>query len=432
MSKLIDALTDVKIRNVKSATKPIKLFDGRGLFLLITPNGGKWWRYKYRYGRKAKSISLGIYPEVSLKAARDRRDDARRLLASGIDPSTERKAAKQAQIDAARLADDTFEAVSLEWFNKYNNCWAESHAHTVIQRLRRDLLPWLGQRRISDITSSDLLAVLRRVESRGTHETAHRLLQILGQIYRYAVASDRADRNPAIDLRGALTPVKEKHHAALTRPSDVAGLVRAIQAYQGTFVVRCALRLAALLFVRPGELRRMEWNEIDFDRALWTIPAEKMKMRADHLVPLAPQAVAVLRELRPLTGNGRYIHPSARTITRPMSENAILAALRRMGFGKEEMSGHGFRSTASTILHENGWPSDVIELQLAHVSHRNGVRAAYDRSERLAERRELMCWWANYLDQLADRVVLIDSADEQSASIISRPRMSSYSSNPRM
>ena len=334
---------------------------------------------------------------MSLKEARDRSNGARKKLAAGFDPSAERRAAK-----VALVARETggFEAVAREWFEKFSAYWAPSHARIVIRRLERDVFPWLGAQPVGEIAAPELLAMLRRVESRGALETAHRVHQVCGQVFRYAIATGRARRDPSADLRGALPPVPEKHHAALTKPADVAGLMRAITSYQGSFVTRCALRLAALTFVRPGELRRAEWSETDFDNAVWRIPAAKMKMRAEHLVPLSPQAVAVLKELHALTSGGRYLFPSVRTPNRPMSDNTVLAALRRMGYGRDEMSGHGFRSTASTLLNEMGWSADAIERQLAHAE-RDEVRGAYNRAEYLAERKRMMQSWADYLDGLA-------------------------------
>lgn len=351
---MTNVLTDVKVRNAKPEVKPRKLFDGRGLFLLVTPSGGRWWRFKYRFGAKAKTLSLGVYPDVGLKEARERRDEARKLLANGVDPSVERKAEKAAQVAEMARETCTFELVAREWFGKYSPTWAPGHAATVIRRLERDVFPWLGGRPVGEITAVELLEVLRRVEARGALETAHRIHQICGQVFRYVIATARASRDPSADLRGALPPVREKHHAALTKPADVAALLRSINGYQGSFVVRCALRLAPLVFVRPGELRTAEWSELDLDGAIWRIPAAKMKLRTEHLVPLSRQAVEILSELRPLTGAGRYVFPSARTISRPMSENAITAALRRMGYEQGTMTAHGFRTLASTLLNEQG------------------------------------------------------------------------------
>jgi integrase len=390
-------LTDTTIRTVKPADKPFKLFDERGLFLLVAPCGGKWWRFRYRFDGKHKSLSMGIYPDVSLAKARDRRDEARKLLADGIDPSRNRKAHKAARADRAA---NSFEVVAREWFAKFKPNWVKAHSDKVIRRLERDMFPWIGGKPIADVGAPELLECLRRVENRGTVETAHRALQSCGQIFRYAVATGRAPRDPTGDLRGALSTVKGTHLASITEPTAVGGLLRACDAYQGSFVTKCALRLAPLVFVRPGELRNAEWTEIDLERAEWNIPAERMKMREPHLVPLSTQAVAILRELQVVTGEGRYVFPGARTNGRPMSDNAILAALRRMGFAKDEMSGHGFRAMARTILDEVlGVRPDFIEHQLAHaVRDPNG--RAYNRTAHLAERRKMMQQWADYLDKL--------------------------------
>jgi integrase len=367
--------------------------------LLVTPSAGRWWRFKYRFCAKAKTLSLGVYPDVGLKEARKRRDEARKLLATGVDPSAERKARKAARAAEMARETSTFELVAREWFEKYSPIWASGHAATVIRRLERDVFPWLGGRPVGEIAAVELLEVLRRVEARGALETAHRIKQICGQVFRYAIATGRASRDPSGDLRGALPPVKETHHAAITKPAEVAALLGAMKRYRGSFVVRCALLLAPLVFVRPGELRKAEWSEIDLDGAVWRIPAERMKLRREHLVPLSRQAVTVLKELRPLTGSGRFVFPSMRTTTRPMSENAITAALRRMGYEQGTMTAHGFRTTASTLLNELGWPADAIERQLAHAE-RDAVRGAYNRAEFLTDRRHMMQAWADHLDLL--------------------------------
>lgn len=387
-------LTDTAARNAKPAVKAVKLFDEKGLFLLVAPGGGKWWRFKYRFAGKEKQLSFGVYPEVSLKEAREKRDEARALLRKGVDPSAARK---QAVVEEA--GHNTFMAVALEWHEKFSPNWTERHAGRVLQRLERHAFPLFGHRPIREVVPPDLLAAVRPIEAAGALETAHRVLQTCGQVFRYAVATGQAERDLSADLRGALRPVKVKHHASLTDPKDVAGLLRAIAEYKGSFVTLCALRLAPLVFVRPGELRRAEWSEIDLDAAEWRIPAARMKMREQHIVPLSRQAVAVLRELHPLTGSGRLVFPSLRTGERPMSENTINAALRRLGYTRDEMTGHGFRSMASTILNEQGWNRDAIERQLAHAE-RDEVRAAYNYAEHLPERRRMMQAWADYLDAL--------------------------------
>jgi integrase len=320
-------LTDTTIRSVKPGPRPAKMFDERGLFLLVTPAGGKWWRLKYRFDGKEKLLSLGTYPDVSLKEARERRDSARKQLADGIDPSLSRKAQKSMRQEQVA---NSFEAISREWYEKYSPGWVEAHGSRIIRRLERDIFPHLGSRPIADIAAPELLQVIRKIESRGALETAHRALGNCGQVFRYAVATGRAARDPSGDLRGALPPPKGEHFAAVTEPAHAAEILRAIDAYGGSAVVSCALRLAPLVFVRPGELRGAEWAEIDLEAAEWRIPAARMKMRMDHIVPLSTQASKILREIQPHTGTGRYVFPSARTSTRPMSNNAILAAMRRM------------------------------------------------------------------------------------------------------
>lgn len=391
------ALTDLGVKKAKAADKSMKLADGGGLFLLLQPNGAKYWRLSYRFAGKQKTLALGVYPDVSLADARGRRDDARKLLANDTDPSENRKAVKATKTERAG---NSFEVIAREWFAKNSTNWAENHGSRIIRRLERDVFPWIGGRPIADITAAELLAVLRRVEERGAVETAHRAHQNCGQVFRYAIATGRAERDPSPDLKGALPPVKQTHRAAITNPKAIAELLRAIDGYQGAFVTKCALRLAPMVFVRPGELRKAEWAEIDLDKAEWNIPAERMKMREPHLVPLAGQAVEILRQLHALTGESNYVFPGARTNGRPMSDNAVLAALRRMGFAKDEMSGHGFRAMARTILDEVlQIRPDYIEHQLAHaVRDPNG--RAYNRTAHLAERRKMMQLWADYLDKL--------------------------------
>ncbi len=390
------SLTDVKIRNSKPTEKPIKLFDGDGLFLLITLAGGKLWRFKYRFEGKEKLLALGAYPEISLLDARQRRDEARRLLANNVDPGAVRKAQKQTKTESA----ETFEIIAREWHERYAPTWKSGHAERVLKRLDRDVFPYLGSRPIKEIKAPELLTVLRRIESRGALETAHRARTICGQILRYAVATGRAERDPSADLKGALPPVKTINRAAIIEPKKVGELLRAIDGYQGGFVVQCALKFAPLVFVRPGELRHAEWSEIDFENAEWNIPPGKMKMKEPHLVPLSKQAIDILTAIKPLTGASRYVFPSGRSFARPMSDNAILAALRRMGYAKEEMTGHGFRAMARTILDEVlQVRPDFIEHQLAHaVRDPNG--RAYNRTTHLAERRKMMQKWADYLDEL--------------------------------
>ena len=395
-------LNDRVLRSLKARERLYKLADAGGLYIEVTPSGGRRWRWKYRFGGKEKRLSFGVFPDVSLKAARELRDAARRQQAAGIDPGAARKAGKAAQAGA-----ESFEAVAREWHAKFAPTWVSSHGDRIMRRMEQNLFPWLGKRPIADIKAPELLAVLRRIESRGAQETAHRAMQNCGQVFRYAVATGRAERDPTGDLRGALPPPKEKHHASIREPKRIGELLRAIDGYEGSFVTKCALRLAPLVFVRPGELRRAEWSEFDLDKGEWRIPGERMKMREQHIVPLSRQGVAILRELEPLTNRGieakpnapRYVFPGAQSRERPMSENAVLAALRRMGYAKEEMTGHGFRSMASTLLHEQGWNHQAIERQLAHAE-RNAVSAAYNFAEHLPQRRKMMQAWSDYLDGL--------------------------------
>lgn len=388
-------LTDIAAKNAVAKEKQYTIFDGEGLFLLVMPSGSKLWRWKYRTGGVERRISLGSYPKVSLKAARAARDEHQAQLRKGVDPA----ATKKAQKDEERVKGETFALLAEEWFARYKHTWAPNTAETIISRLRKDIFPFIGARAIREITAPELLTVIRRIEARGAVETARRDLQKCGQILRYAIATGRADRNVAADLQGAVAPPKKRHFASIHEPEEIGALLRAIDGYQGSLITRCALKLAPLTFVRPGELRHAEWTEINLEVAEWRIPAARMKMREKHIVPLSSQAVAVLQELHPLTGSGRYVFPGERSRERPMSENTVLAALRRLGYEKGEMTGHGFRSMASTILHEQGWPSDVVERQLAH-GDRNKIRAAYNFAQHLDKRREMMQVWADYLDQL--------------------------------
>lgn len=389
-------LSDVKVRSAKPREKFYKLTDGDGLYLHVTEKGSKLWRFRYRFDGKEKLLAFGSYPEISLFDARLRRDQARQQLAHGIDPGAVKKAKKQ----AATAKQETFEAVAREWHKTFLASWTPRHAQTILSRLKHDLIPWLGSRPINEIKAPELLAVVRRAQSRGALELAHRLRAIAGQVFRYAVATGKAERDPSGDLRGALPPPKVKHHAAITDPKEVAHLLRALDGYQGGFVVKCALRLAPLFFVRPGELRHAEWAEIDFDEATWNIPGHKMKMKQAHIVPLSRQAIEILRELHTYTGAGRYVFPSVRTHDRPMSENTVNAALRHAGYDKDTMTGHGFRATARTILDEVlHIRPDYIEHQLAHaVRDPNG--RAYNRTAHLVERKKMMQTWADYLDRL--------------------------------
>lgn len=389
------ALTAIQVKSAKEIDKPQKLADGGGLYLLVQPNGAKYWRLDYRFAGKRKTLAVGVYPDVSLSDARERREAARKVLANGADPSAVKKAQKEAD---KVLAANSFEIVAREWLTKFSKNWKESHTSTIRVRLVNDVFPWLGARPIGDINAPELLAVLRRIESRGALDSAHRVSAYCGQIFRYAIATGRAQRDPSADLRGALPPHKGKHLAAITEPVQIGKLMRGIDGYSGTFIVRCALKLSPLVFVRPIELSRAEWAEIDLDKAEWRIPAGKMKMKALHIVPLPTQAVAILRELHPLTGGGKYLFPNVRTSTLPMAGNTILAAIRSMGYTKEQMTAHGFRHMASTVLNEQGFNADAIERQLAHKA--SGVRATYNAAEYLPERLRMMQHWADYLDGL--------------------------------
>jgi len=388
------ALNDLQARRAKCPAdkKQIKLADGGGLHLLVTAKGSKYWRLDYRFRGMRKTLALGVYPDVSLAKARARTQEARELIADGIDPAMVKKA-------KLRAKKNSFESVAREWYEKQSAIWKPTHAATVIDRLEANIFPWLGNTPINDIEPPDLLAVLRRIENRGAVEVAHRVKAVCGQVFRYGIATGRCKRDPVPDLRGALTPRKTVSMATITDPKRVGELLRAIEGYQGSFPVKCALQVAPYLFVRPGELRHAEWPEIDLEAAQWHIPAEKMKMKRLHLVPLSRQVVAILRDLQPLTGRGKYLFPSVRSTARPMSENTVNAALRRMGFEKTEICGHGFRGMASTILHEQGWNSDVIERQLAHVEG-NKVKGAYNHAEYLPDRTKMMQAWADYLDGL--------------------------------
>lgn len=403
MPRQTKPLAPSNVANARPKPEPYSLHDGGGLFLIVQPNGSRWWRYRYsRPGTGSRNtLALGTYPKVSLKQARDRRDAARKLLADGIDPGDKRKAESTAN-------PDTFAALAREWMEQTEGKRVESTNRTIRERVEADLLPWLGERPIASITAPELLATLRRVEGRGSLIVAKRLRQVAGQVFRYAVATGRAERDPSGDLRGALkSPGAERHHAALTNPAEVGELLRAIDGYTGSPITRAALQLSPQLFVRPGELRSAEWPEIDLDAAEWRIPGHRMKMRTAHIVPLSKQAVAILRDLKPLTGGAitgkphapRYVFPGARTRLRPMSNNTVNASLRRIGYTGEQMTAHGFRATARTLLAELGWLPDAIERQLAHKAS-GPLGAAYDRAQFLTERRKMMQAWADYLDSL--------------------------------
>ncbi|TAN05768.1 MAG: DUF4102 domain-containing protein [Rhodanobacteraceae bacterium] len=390
-------LTVSSVKNAKPKAKAYKLADERAMYLLVTPAGGKLWRFKYRRpaGRRENVLALGAFPDVSLAQARERREEARKALAAGIDPAEQRRAAA-----AAGVA--TFEAVAREYIAKSATRWSASNAAQVTARLEHNVFPWMGRKPVADVTAADVLAVVQRIAGRGAVEVAHRVQGSIGQVLRFAMATQRASMDVTAALRGALPSSTGRHFGTITEPAKVGELLRAIDGYSGSFVTRAALELAPLVFVRPGELRAMEWAELDWAATEWRIPAERMKMGEAHVVPLASQAVSILQDLRPLTAATRYVFPSVRSARRPMSENTITAALRRLGYPAGSMTGHGFRAMASTLLNERGWAPDVIERQLAH-KERNLVRAAYNHAEYMAERRKMMQAWADYLDELRTR-----------------------------
>lgn len=387
-------LTEKAIQAAKAPEKPTKLFDGGGLYLLINPQGSRLWRLKYRVHGKEKLLAIGAYPDVSLKRAREKRDDARRLLADGIDPNAQRKSEKLA-------AADTFEALAREWLALQQRKLSPTTYAKALWIFGTLLFPSIGSQPIRKLTAADILAVVRRIEARGKHETAHRAKQRCGQVIRFAVSTGRADRDPTSDLRGALAPVVRTNRPAITEPAQIGQLLNAIETYAGHASTAFALKLAPLLFVRPGELRGARWEEFELTvkEPLWRIPAERMKMRETHVVPLSRQVVKLLDDLRPWSGTSEFLFPSVLSNKRPISDNTINGALRRLGYASDEMCGHGFRAMASTCLNEQGWHPDVIELQLAHAE-RNKVRAAYNRAERIQERRKMMQAWADYLDAL--------------------------------
>ncbi len=391
-------LSDTAVKKAKPEAKSYKMADGGGMYLEVMPTGAKYWRLKYRFGGKENRLAFGVYPDVSLAQARERRGEARKLLANGIDPSAVKQAKKASNIE---LAENSFEVVAREWFAGQSANWSENHSSKIISRLENDIFPWIGARTISEISAPVLLTAIRRIEARGALETAHRVLANCGQVFRYAVATGRAERDPTGDLRGALPPYKKDNHfAAVTEPNKVGELMRDIDGYQGSYIVKSAFKLSPLLFVRPGELRKMEWKDIDLDAAEWCYFITKTATQ--HIVPLATQAVEELRELHPLTGRGKYVFHGERDHDRPMSDNAIRSALRRMGWTNDEMTPHGFRAMASTILDNMGYKQEWLERQLAHEEP-NKVKAAYKRDAwrmYLPERTAMMQAWADYLDKL--------------------------------
>ncbi|MDR1125257.1 MAG: tyrosine-type recombinase/integrase [Deltaproteobacteria bacterium] len=388
-------LTDLFLRNVKATGKVQKHFDGGSLYLFVSPVGGKW-RMAYRFGTKQKTITFGPYPLISLREAREKRDEAKKLLLQGVDPTLHKKAVKAAVVAETK---NSFEIVAREWHDKQKDTWVKSHGDKILARFENDIFPVIGFKPVHTITALELLEALRRIEARGAIETAHRTLQNCGQVFRYAIATGRAERDPAADLRDALPPVKGGNFATITDPRAIGQLLRDIDAYQGNYIVRAALWMAPYVFVRPTELRRAEWTEINLKDAEWRIPAARMKMREVHIVPLARQVIEILKDLHQYTGNDRYLFASLRAKSAPISDMTMLAALRRMGYDKGEMTVHGFRAMASTLLNEQGYNRDWIERQLAH-GERNTVRASYNYAQYLPERRKMMTEWADYLDSL--------------------------------
>ena len=390
-------LTATAVKNAKPGTKSRKLTDGGGLYLLVDTKGSKLWRYDYRFAGKRKTLALGIYPEVSLKEAREAHYEAKKQIQKGIDPGQVKKVERQTRNLAAS---DSFEAIGREWFSQIMGDKSESYRVRTGRILEKDLYPYLGSRPIAEISTPELLATLRRIEDRGAIDIAHRARQTAGQVFRYAIITGRAERDPTGDLKGALKSKKKKHHAAITEPAEVGRLLVAIDNFQGTVVVKAALQLSALLFPRPGELRAMEWGEINWEAKRWELPAEKMKMGMPHMVPLCRQALEILRDLQRHTGRGRFVFPSARGASRHICENAVRVALRAMGYTNEQMTAHGFRAMARTLLDEVlGFRPDWIEHQLAHaVKDPNG--RAYNRTSHLVGRAEMLQCWADYLDEL--------------------------------
>ena len=390
------ALSNTAIINAKAEQKRYKLHDKDGLFLQVNPNGSKWWRLKYRFEGKEKSISLGVYPHISLSQARERKDAAKKLLAIGINPSENRKEAKA----LTKLnTENSFEAVAREWWQSHMTNKAESHKEKVIRRFELYLFPWIGKKPIATITAPQILETIKRIEKQNKLETAHRTLQTAGQVFRYAVQTGRAVRDVTADLKGALPATTVKHMAAFTEPKDVADLLRAFDAFNGTLTVQCAIKLAPLVFVRPSELRMARWADIDLENGTWQYLVSKTK--TDHLVPLSNQALNILREIYPLSGHGEYVFQGGHSPLKPMSESAVNAALKRMGYDtQKDITGHGFRAMARTILHErlNIDPA-IIEHQLAHKVP-DTLGAAYNRTKFIEQRKIMMQAWADYLDEL--------------------------------
>ena len=404
MSRKVNPLADVAIRNAKPKERPWKLFDRGGLFLEIAPSGGKLWRFKYRFDGKEKLLAMGIWPDVSLTAARRKREEARALLAQGIDPGEARKAER---LRRKTLAENTLEAIAREWDARHLSTRAKSHRDKVIRRLELYVVPYLGARPVAEITAADILACVRRVEALNKQETAHRTLQAIGQVIRFAIASGLAESDPTPALRGALPPATRRHMAAPTDPAQVGEILRALDAFQGSPIVAAAIRLLPLLFCRPGELIAMRWADVDLESGEWRYTVTKTK--TEHLVPLSRQAVRVLGELRALTGHlpGGWVFPGGRSPMQHLSNVAILAAYRRLGIAKEELTAHGWRAVARTLLHEQlGFPAEIIEHQLAHRVP-DALGAAYNRTKFVAERKRMMSEWSDYLDRLREGAEIV-------------------------
>ena len=405
MARQGSVLTDIAVRRAVSAAKAFNLYDTGGLYVTVAPTGAKWWRLKYQFAGRERRMGLGRYPEVGMTEARQLRDDARAKLRRGIDPGAQRRSQRLA---GQLAAENGFEAIAREWLETKQGQWVPDQSVKVRTWLESHVFPWIGRRPIAELEAPELLSVLRRLVTRGTLNTAGRVRETISAIFRYAIATGRVQRNPAADLRDALPKATQKNFAALTNPAEVAELLRAIDGYQGLPVTFSALRLSPLLFQRPGEIRAMEWSELDLDAAEWRIPPSRRKLRKaakenprtlPHIVPLSTQAVQILRELQRLTGDGKLVFPSVRSRQRPMSDNTVNGALRRLGYSKEQMTGHGFRHMASTLLNELGWNPDAIERQLSHRD-RDEVRGTYNLAQYMAERREMMQGWADYLDAL--------------------------------
>ena len=396
-------LTDTAIRSAKPQNKPIKLSDGGGLYLEVAPSGGKWWRLKYRIDGKEKRISLGVYPAITLKEARQRRDEAKEQLAHGLDPSEQKKAVKAAAIAEKKEKENTFEAVAREWFTSYSPTLTEKHAKKLLRYLENEIFPVFGNKPVSAVEPADIFEVVRPKEAKGRIETAHKICQLCSQVLEFAKITGRIKYNVGTGLSRALQPIRSQSYPAITEPKAIGMLLRDIDAHEGYFSIKYFLKILPFVFTRPSELRLARWDEINFDEAMWRIPTKRMKMRREHTVPLARQVVALLHELKKLCGTSPFLFPSTRAKTDTISDVGPLAALRNIGYSKDKMCLHGFRAMASTRLNELGYRGDVIEAQLAHKEP-DAVRLAYNRAEYTEERRKMMQEWADYLEGLRDKM----------------------------